>query len=136
LKRSLFLASAGAAAIQGCGSRHTAGAVPSVATSSQGERVDEAHTHRVLANPIIGETMVWNGGAVPPMWMACNGALLAIADYPMLFRILRNRKPGGGDGKKTFSLPDCPHRPQIIAVSGTYPSSRAVIAALSKVRKG
>jgi microcystin-dependent protein len=106
---------------------------PTATTTAQAERVDE-HTLRVLANPIIGEARVWSGASIPPMWMACNGAVLAIADYPQLFRILGKSK--GGDGKKTFALPNCPHLPQIIAVNGTYPKTRAVVAALSKLRQG
>lgn len=113
-----------------------AGTVPSVVpgtTSPQAEHELLAHQQKVVTNPIIGETLPWGGGAVPPLWMACKGQILKVADNRQLFRLLN--KSCGGDGKTTFALPNAKHIPQIIAVAGTFPGSKEALATAYALRK-
>ncbi len=102
-------------------------------TLSTQDRVAEAHrTQKVLENPIIGETLLWPGGTIPSGWLACQGQVLNITDYRWLFRVLG--KIAGGDGKKTFALPNVKASAKIIAVAGTYPGSRRPLQAALKAR--
>jgi microcystin-dependent protein len=44
-------------------------------------------------------------GTFPPVgWMFCEGQLLAISDYDVLFQLIGTTY--GGDGQSTFALPD------------------------------
>ncbi|MET0395067.1 MAG: tail fiber protein [Chitinophagaceae bacterium] len=54
--------------------------------------------------PIIGEIRAFSGTRAPKNWMICDGALLEIAEYPMLFELIRNTY--GGDRRNTFAIPD------------------------------
>ncbi len=51
-----------------------------------------------------GEIKFFGGGFAPKNWMICDGRPLNINKYNDLFSILSNRF--GGDGIKTFKLPD------------------------------
>lgn len=57
-----------------------------------------------MADPYIGEIRLFAFGAIPSGWAPCNGQLLAIISNQALFSILGTRF--GGDGVKTFALPD------------------------------
>lgn len=56
-------------------------------------------------------------GFTPRGWLACNGQLLAIADYQALFSLLGTTY--GGDGRTTFGLPDL--RGRVSLNQGTGP---------------
>lgn len=52
----------------------------------------------------IGRIIMFAGNFVPRGWAFCNGQLLAISSNEPLFSILGTMY--GGDGRKTFGLPD------------------------------
>lgn len=54
--------------------------------------------------PYVGEIALFALDFVPIHWALCNGAILKIADYSVLFQLLGNRY--GGDGVTNFALPD------------------------------
>ena len=57
-----------------------------------------------MANPFIGEIVMFAGNFAPRSWALCDGQLLAIAQNTALFSILGTIY--GGDGRVTFALPD------------------------------
>lgn len=54
--------------------------------------------------PIIGEIRIFAGNFAPVGWALCDGSLLPIAAYPVLFDAIGTTY--GGDGSTTFALPD------------------------------
>ena len=52
----------------------------------------------------LGEIRIFAGNFVPGGWMLCDGRLLQIDSYQVLFSLLQNNF--GGDGETTFALPD------------------------------
>lgn len=52
----------------------------------------------------LGEIKIWPVPRCPQGWMYCNGATLNIADYQALYAIIGVTY--GGDGVKTFALPN------------------------------
>lgn len=67
--------------------------------------------------PFIGEIRLFGFGKAPRGWAACEGQTLNINIYQALFAILGTRF--GGDGIRTFMLPDLRGRAPI-AVSPNY----------------
>lgn len=57
-----------------------------------------------MDNPYIGSIVLFCGNFAPRGWALCNGQLLSIAQYSALFSILGTTY--GGDGQRTFGLPD------------------------------
>jgi microcystin-dependent protein len=57
-----------------------------------------------MAQPFIGEIRMFGGNFAPVGWNFCDGTLLDISQYPDLFQLIGTTY--GGDGQKTFSLPD------------------------------
>jgi len=57
-----------------------------------------------MADAFLGEIRQFTGNFAPKYWMYCHGQLLKISDYTALFSILGDTY--GGDGIKTFGLPD------------------------------
>jgi len=55
-------------------------------------------------DPYVGEIRMFAGSYEPAGWMFCDGRLLSIADYQVLFVLLGTTY--GGDGQTTFALPD------------------------------
>lgn len=53
---------------------------------------------------IVGEVRLFAFAWAPVGWARCDGTLLSIQQYPVLFAALGNQY--GGDGTHTFSLPD------------------------------
>jgi microcystin-dependent protein len=54
--------------------------------------------------PYLGEIRMFAGNFEPWGWRFCDGRLLAIADYDLLFQLIGTTY--GGDGQDTFALPD------------------------------
>jgi microcystin-dependent protein len=73
---------------------------------------------RVTNSPYTGEVDYWSGDYPPSGWAACDGSLLPTNQNQALFSILRNTY--GGDGQKTFALPNIPG--SVICLSGYFPS--------------
>jgi len=53
---------------------------------------------------IPGEIRLFAGQNIPDGWMPCEGQLLSVSDYPLLFSVLGNVY--GGDGVSNFALPN------------------------------
>jgi microcystin-dependent protein len=72
--------------------------------------------------PVLGQIMPFAGAVVPRGWALCNGALLPLQNYQALFSLIGTYY--GGDGIRTFGLPDLRGR-AIIGSTGTggqYPA--------------
>ncbi|HEY5837739.1 MAG TPA: tail fiber protein [Pyrinomonadaceae bacterium] len=57
-----------------------------------------------MINPYLGEVTVFAFNFAPAGWIACQGQLLSIAEFPTLFSVIGNNF--GGDGVSTFGLPN------------------------------
>lgn len=54
--------------------------------------------------PFIGEIRMFGGNFAPAGWVFCEGQLMAIAQNPDLFNLIKTTY--GGNGQSTFALPD------------------------------
>lgn len=72
--------------------------------------------------PVMGQIMPFAGTMIPRNWALCNGALLSIQQYQALFSLLGTYY--GGDGMRTFALPDLRGRAILGSSGGTgqYPA--------------
>jgi microcystin-dependent protein len=57
-----------------------------------------------VAQPYLGQIIMFAGNFAPNGWALCNGQLLPISQNSALFSILGTTY--GGDGRTTFGLPD------------------------------
>jgi len=57
-----------------------------------------------MSEPFVGETRIFAFGFAPPGWMPCEGQLLPIVEYGLLYQLIGTTY--GGDGQTTFALPD------------------------------
>lgn len=82
------------------------------------------------ADPYVGEIMLFAGNFAPRGWVECDGSLLDIASYDLLFNVIGTTY--GGDGFNTFAVPDL--RGRCIISQGTGPglSTRVIGQALGE----
>ena len=57
-----------------------------------------------MSSPYLGEIRMFGGSFAPAGWMTCDGQLLPISEYDMLFNLIGTTY--GGDGQSTFALPN------------------------------
>jgi microcystin-dependent protein len=57
-----------------------------------------------MAQPYVGEIRMFGGNFAPAGWMFCEGQLLPISENETLFQLIGTTY--GGDGERTFALPD------------------------------
>lgn len=124
MKRQAFVLTGAGAVLAGC-------AGPAMAPNSL---VDSSmHQVRGAASSdaqLLGSLLLIPYDFVPISFEKSAGQILPIASNPALFTLLGNRF--GGDGKKTFGLPDMRGQEPIkglsylIATAGIYPSRKAV----------
>ena len=57
-----------------------------------------------MAQPYVGQIMIFGGNFAPAGWMMCAGQLLPISEYETLFQLIGTTY--GGDGQSTFGLPN------------------------------
>lgn len=57
-----------------------------------------------MADPYVGEIRLFAGNFAPQGWLRCDGSVLPISEYDMLFNLIGTTY--GGDGQSTFQLPD------------------------------
>jgi microcystin-dependent protein len=57
-----------------------------------------------MAQPYVGEILMFAGNFAPAGWMFCEGQLLPISENETLFNLIGTTY--GGDGQSTFALPD------------------------------
>lgn len=70
-----------------------------------------------MSNPYVGEIRLLGFNFAPVGWIPCDGRLLAIAEYDVLFVLLGTTY--GGDGQTTFAVPDL--RGRVPVHQGTGP---------------
>jgi microcystin-dependent protein len=61
-----------------------------------------------MSAPYIGEIRLFAGNFAPVGWLLCQGQLLAISEYDVLFQLIGTTY--GGDGQDTFALPNLASR--------------------------
>lgn len=77
--------------------------------NSEGELSDEAVDGVSDRLTPVGTIVLWGASALPSSnWAVCNGALVSVTDYPILFQRYGVRY--GGDGVTNFGLPDLQDR--------------------------
>ncbi len=69
-----------------------------------------------MADPFLGQIVMFGGNFAPRGWALCDGQLLAISQNSALFSILGTTY--GGDGRTTFALPDLRGRVPVHAGTG------------------
>ena len=57
-----------------------------------------------MAEPFVGEIRLVGFNFAPSGWAFCNGELLSISEYDVLFNLIGTTY--GGDGQTTFALPN------------------------------
>jgi microcystin-dependent protein len=69
-----------------------------------------------MAEPFLGEIRTFAGNYAPTGWALCNGQLLSISENTALFSLLGTYY--GGDGTKTFGLPNLQGAAPLMAGQG------------------
>lgn len=77
-----------------------------------------------MAQPFIGEIKLFAGNFPPRGWAFCNGALLPIAQYDVVYALIGTTY--GGDGVSTFALPDFRSRVPVGQGTGPGLTSRVI----------
>lgn len=75
-----------------------------------------------MSDCYVGEIRLFAGRRIPVDWHLCDGALLRISEYEILFSLLGTSY--GGDGVTTFALPDL--RGRVPVHFGTNPAPQTV----------
>ena len=57
-----------------------------------------------MSNPYVGEIRMFGGNFAPSGWALCQGQLLPISQYDVLFNLIGTTY--GGDGRTNFALPN------------------------------
>src|SRR4029078_6385120 len=57
-----------------------------------------------MAQPYVGEIIIFAGNFSPAGWMFCDGQLLPISENETLFQLIGTTY--GGDGESTFRVPN------------------------------
>ena len=70
-----------------------------------------------MSDPFTGEIRLFGFRRVPTNWVACDGSLLPISQYEVLYTLLGT--VFGGDGITTFGVPDLRGRVPIAQGNGT-----------------
>ena len=68
----------------------------------------------------IGEIRLFAGDFAPEGWAICDGRVLAIAQYEMLFMLIGTAY--GGDGDTTFALPNLQRREAVHRTNNVGPA--------------
>jgi microcystin-dependent protein len=66
--------------------------------------VASALVRPAIAQPFIGQVVLFTGNFAPLGWVDCDGSLLPISSYETLFSLIGTTY--GGDGQTTFAVPD------------------------------
>jgi len=57
-----------------------------------------------MSEPFVGEVRYFGCNFAPEGWAFCDGAILSIEENQMLFALIGTQY--GGDGQRTFAVPD------------------------------
>lgn len=74
-------------------------------------------------NDFIGTIKLFAGNFAPQGWRFCDGCLLSVRQYEILFSVIGATY--GGDGETTFALPDLRNKVPVGKDSTTYQSKRS-----------
>jgi microcystin-dependent protein len=77
-----------------------------------------------MSDPFLAEIRIFAGNFAPVQWATCDGQLLAISQNAALFSLLGTNY--GGDGIRTFQLPNFKSTAPVAAGSGTGLTPRVV----------
>ena len=77
-----------------------------------------------MSQPYYGEIRMFAGNFAPIGWAFCDGQLLQIADYDVLFQLIGTTY--GGDGQQNFAVPDLRGRIPIHVGTGSSGVSRGL----------
>jgi microcystin-dependent protein len=77
-----------------------------------------------MSDPYVGEIRLFGFPRVPVGWLACNGAVLSISEYEVLFTLISTTY--GGNGTTTFCAPDLRGRVPISQGTGGGLSPRTL----------
>jgi microcystin-dependent protein len=77
-----------------------------------------------MSDQYVGEMRLFAFSRVPAGWLACNGALMSVRDYQVLFAVIGTTY--GGDGVNTFALPDLRGRVPLHQGQGTGLTARPI----------
>src|SRR5438067_596375 len=69
-----------------------------------------------MSDPYIGEIRMFGGNFAPVGWLLCQGQILPISQYDVLFNLIGTTY--GGDGQNTFALPNLASRMPVHQGSG------------------
>ena len=72
---------------------------------------------------MIGEIKIFTGNNAPYGWAFCQGQLLSVSAHPVLFQLIGTTY--GGDGRKSFALPDLRSAVPVGVSSGGYLGERS-----------
>ena len=61
-----------------------------------------------MSQPFVGQIILAGFNFQPPGWLFCNGQLLSISQYDVLYNLIGTTY--GGDGQSTFALPNLQSR--------------------------
>lgn len=77
-----------------------------------------------MSQPYVGQIILVGFNFAPVGWLPCDGRLVSIADYEVLFNLIGTTF--GGDGQDTFALPDLRGRVPMGMGTGPGLSSRTL----------
>jgi microcystin-dependent protein len=75
-----------------------------------------------MTTPYVGEIRLFPYNFAPVSWLDCDGSLLPVANYEVLFALLGTTY--GGDGQTTFGIPDMRGRAPLHMGTGTGLTAR------------
>ncbi len=84
-----------------------------------------------MSTPFIGEIRMFGGYLAPLGWEFCHGQEVAIEEHDDLFRLIGTTY--GGDGAKTFALPDLKRRSPMHRGRGYYNRREYPVGAVTAV---
>lgn len=76
-----------------------------------------------MAEPFVGEVRAFGATAIPIGWVAADGSLLNVQQFPVLFAVVGTTY--GGDGVNTFAVPDMRGRIPLHRNTATLPIGSA-----------
>ncbi len=77
-----------------------------------------------MTTPYIGQIMLFAGTFAPRGWQVCDGSLLLISQYDVLFALIGTTY--GGDGQTMFAVPDLRSRVPVHQGQGSGLSNRII----------
>ena len=89
---------------------------------------------------VVGTVLDWAGGSVPPGYLACDGSIVTVADYPDLFAAIGcayctgggNCSTGGCTLGSTFAIPDSRGR-ATVSPGGSAFTARGTVVGVETV---